>query len=72
MVDRDTTLSTAMVNCGSQPVATRRTRLETASISSSSLAPSRSSSAPASVSTAWRDARSNSSTSSASSIWRTR
>jgi hypothetical protein len=49
-----------------------RTRLATASISSSRRAPSRSSSAPASVRRAWRELRSNSSTSSASSIWRTR
>ena len=65
-------LSTAIVSCGSQPVATRLTRLATASISDSNRAPSRRSSAPASVNRAWRELRSNSKTSSASSIWRTR
>ncbi len=47
---RAITLSTAMVSIGSQPVATRLTRLATASISLSSRSASRSSSAPASVS----------------------
>ena len=40
------TLSTAIVNCDSQPVATRLTRLATASMSASRRRPSRSSSAP--------------------------
>ena len=64
--------SAARVSCGSQPVATRLTRLATASISSNRRPPSRNSSAPASVMRAWREVRSNSSTSRASSIWRTR
>ncbi len=64
--------STAMVSCGSHPVATRLTRLATASISSSRCAPARNNSAPASVKRAWRELRSYSSTSNASSIWRTR
>ena len=71
-VERETTVSTAIVSSDSQPVATRRTRLATASISCSSRPPSRSSSLPASVRRAWRELRSNSSTSSASSIWRMR
>src|SRR3569832_2797876 len=66
------TVSTAMVSSDSQPVATRLTRLATASISWSRRAPSRSNSAPASVIRACRELRSNSSTSSASSICRTR
>ncbi len=65
-------VSMAMVNCDSHPVATRRTRLATASISASRRSPSRSSSRPASVRRAWRALRSNKRTSSASSIWRTR
>ncbi len=61
-------LSTAIVSWGSQPVATRRTRLATASIPASSAAASRSNSAPAGVSLACLALRSNNRTSSASSI----
>jgi hypothetical protein len=63
--------STLMDSCVSQPLATRRTRLATASISCSRRRPSTSSSVPAAVSCAWRELRSKSSTSSASSSWRT-
>ena len=63
-------VSTDRVNCDSQPVATRRTRLATASISASRRSPSRSSSPPVFGQRAWRGLRSNSKTSSASSIRR--
>ena len=64
--------SRATVSWGSHPVATRLTRLATASMSASRRSASRSSSVPATVGRAWRELRSNSNTSSASSIWRTR
>ena len=70
--EREITPSTARVNCGSQPVATRLTRWATASSSQSRRWPSRSNSCPAAVRRAWREARSKSSTSRAPSSWRTR
>ena len=71
MVEVDRMSSTLMDNVASQPLATRLTRLATASISCSRRRPSCSSSSPAAVGWAWRELRSNSSTSSASSNWRT-
>ncbi len=71
MVGIDRMSSTLIASCVSQPQATRRTRLATASISCSRRRPSCSSSWPAAVSWAWRELRSKSSTSSASSSWRT-
>ena len=65
-------VSNTKVNWLSQPVATRLTRCAMLSMSLNKRMPSLSSSWPAAVSLAWRDARLNNSTSSASSICRTR